>query len=139
MKFFSSIDADDLLISIIRQARDTGEIDITGVICPEDDRPADSQTEDIVVNTIDLTQDNKPQDGTTNVNIYVPDIRVKIRGKEQTKADRQRLQEIGDALVSFIKELNHPELEIWIESDTILAEPTPRQHYRNIRVKLNIH
>lgn len=139
MKFFSSIDADDLLISIIRQARDTGEIDITGVICPEDDRPADSQTEDILVNTIDLTQDNKPQDGTANVNIYVPDIRVKIRGKEQTKADRQRLQEIGDALVSFIKELNHPELEIWIESDTILAEPTPRQHYRNIRVKLNIH
>ncbi len=139
MKYLSSIDTDDLLVSIIRQAREAGDIDINGVICPEDDRPADSQTEDIVVNTIDITQDNKPQNGTANINIYVPDLRVKIRGKEQTKADRQRLQEIGDALVSYIKARNHPELEMWIEGDTTLAEKTPAQHCRNIRVKLNIH
>ena len=139
MKYLSSIDTDDLLVSLIRQAQEAGNIDINGVICPEDDRPADSQTEDIVVNTIAISQDNKPQDGTANINIYVPDLRVRIRGQEQMKADRQRLQELGDALVSFIKDQNLPELEMWIEGDQILAERTPAQHYRNIRVKLNIH
>lgn len=139
MKMFSSIDADDLLVKVLREARDAGAVDISGIICPEDDRPADSQTEDIVVNTIAITTDNKPQDGTANINIYVPDLRVKIRGKEQGKANRARLQELGDALATFIVEQNHPELEMWIESDLTLAEPNARQHYRNLRVKLNIH
>lgn len=138
MKTCSAIDTDDILYSLIKRAIDTKAVRITGIVCPEGDRPEDSQREDIVINTIALTHD-KPQDGTSNVNIYVPDRRVKVQGKEQRTADRDRLQQIGDDLVSFIEAQNLPDFEMWIESDTILREDTPRQHYRNLRIKWNIH
>lgn len=138
MKKCSSIDTDDMLYKLLRRAIDEKKIAINGVLCQETDRPADSQTEDIVVNTIAISHD-KPQDGTSNVNIYVPDRRVKIRGQEQHKTDWGRLKEIGDALVDFIEAQNLDDLEMWIESDTTLQEPTAGQHYRNIRIKWNIH
>lgn len=138
MKKCSAIDLDDLLYSLIRKAAAAGVVRINGLICPEGDRPDDSQTEDIVFNTVAVTQD-KPQDGTSNINIYVPDHRVMIRGKEQRSANRERLKQIGDALVSFIDAQNLPDLELWTESDTILSEPSAGQHYRNIRVKWNIN
>ena len=138
MKKCSSIDTDDMLYKLLRRAIDEKKIEINGVLCQETDRPADSQTEDIVVNTIAISHD-KPQDGTSNVNIYVPDKRVKIRGKEQRTTNWARLKEIGDALVHFIEAQNLDDLEMWIESDTTLQEPTAAQHYRNIRVKWNIH
>jgi len=138
MKKCSSIDTDDMLYKLLRRAIDEKKIEINGVLCQETDRPADSQTEDIVVNTISISHD-KPQDGTSNVNIYVPDKRVKIRGKEQRTTNWARLKEIGDALVDFIEAQNLDDLEMWIESDTTLQELTAAQHYRNIRVKWNIH
>lgn len=138
MKKCSSIDTDDMLYKLLRRAIDEKKIEINGVLCQETDRPADSQTEDIVVNTIAISHD-KPQDGTSNANIYVPDKRVKIRGQEQRKTDWGRLKEIGDALVDFLEAQNLDDLEMWIESDTTLQEPTAGQHYRNIRVKWNIH
>lgn len=70
MKKCSSIDTDDMLYKLLRRAIDEKKIAINGVLCQETDRPADSQTEDIVVNTIAISHD-KPQDGTSNVNIYV--------------------------------------------------------------------
>ena len=138
MKTCSSIDLDDLLYSLLQRAIATKAVTINGVVCPEDDRPADSQTEDIVVNTISISQD-KPQDGTSNVNIYVPDRRVRIRGKEQRAANRGRLQQIGDQVKAFIEAQNLDDLEMWIESDTILRDQTAAQHYRNLRIKFNIH
>lgn len=138
MKKCSSIDTDALLFNLLRQGVDEGKIKIKGLVCPEDDRPANSQTEDIVINTITISHD-KPQDGTSNVNIYVPDKRVKIRGAEQRTANRDRLKQIGDAVVAFLEGLNLPDLELWIESDTVLKDLTAEQHYRNLRIKWNIH
>lgn len=138
MKTCSTIDTDDMLYKLLSRAIAEGKFSINGVVCQESDRPEDSQTEDIVINTIALSHD-KPQDGTSNVNIYVPDKRVKIRGKEQRKTDWGRLKELGDALAAFIEAQNLPDFEMWIESDTTLQEPTAGQHYRNIRIKWNIH
>ena len=44
---------------------------ISGDIYKGDDRPDDSTDEDIVINTISLTQDFLPQIATSNVNVYV--------------------------------------------------------------------
>ena len=73
MKTCSTIDTDDMLYKLLRRAIDEGKFSINGVVCQESDRPEDSQTEDIVINTIALSHD-KPQDGTSNVNIYVPEL-----------------------------------------------------------------
>ena len=71
MKTCSTIDTDDMLYKLLRRAIDEGKFSINGVVCQESDRPEDSQTEDIVINTIALSHD-KPQDGTSNVNYYCP-------------------------------------------------------------------
>ena len=97
-----------------------------------------STRQDIVINTITVTHD-KPQSGTSNVNIYASDQKLKIRGKEQRKADRERLRIIGDALVAYLDAQNIADLEYWIESDTVIKEAEVKQHYRNIRISWNIH
>lgn len=138
MKNCSSIDTDDILYKIVAQAVSTGVVKISGIVCTQGERPDDSETEDIVINTITVTHD-KPQTGTSNVNIYASDLKVKIRGKEQRKADRERLRDIGDALVSYLDAQNIADLEFWIESDIVLQEQQVNQHYRNIRISWNIH
>lgn len=138
MTHYSSIDTDDILFSLITSAIREGAVTINGIVCPQDDRPDTSTTEDIVINTIALTVE-KPQDGTSNINIYVPDKRAMVRGKEQNTANRARLKQIGDDILRYIEQVNIPELEIWTESDTIINEPSAGQHYRNIRIKWSIH
>ena len=138
MKNCSSIDTDDILYKIISESVKAGKIKISGIVCPQDERPDNSETEDIVINTITVTHD-KPQSGTSNVNIYVSDKKVKIRGREQRKADRERLREIGDAVVGYLEAQNVADLEFWIESDTTIKEQQVYQHYRNLRIGWNIH
>lgn len=138
MKNCSSIDTDDILYRIITEGVNTGKIKISGIVCPQDERPDNSETEDVVMNTITVTHD-KPQSGTSNVNIYVSDKKVKIRGREQRKADRERLREIGDAVVAHLEAQNVADLEFWIESDTTIKEQQVSQHYRNLRIGWNIH
>jgi hypothetical protein len=138
MNKVSSIDTDDILYQLIQQAVNEGVITISGVVCPQGERPDDSKAEDIVINTITVTHD-KPQTGTSNVNIYASDLKVKINGKEQYKADRERLRVIGDALTTFLDAQNIADLEFWIETDTVIKELEVQQHYRNLRISWNIH
>ena len=138
MNKVSSIDTDDILYQLIQQAVNEGVITISGVVCPQGERPDDSKAEDIVINTITVTHD-KPQTGTSNVNIYASDLKVKINGKEQYKADRERLRVIGDALTTFLDAQNIADLEFWIETDTVIKKLEVQQHYRNLRISWNIH
>lgn len=138
MKKVSSIDTDDILYQLITQAVNEGVIAISGVVCPQGERPDDSKAEDIVINTISVTHE-KPQTGTSNVNIYAADRKVRINGKEQYKCNRERLREIGDALTTFLDAQNVADLEFEIEQDVTIKELEVKQHYRNLRISWNIH
>lgn len=138
MKKASSIDTDDILYKLVRQAVKDHVITISGRVCTQGERPDDSAKEDIAINTITVTHD-KPQTGASNVNIYAADKKVKIDGKEQYKCDRERLREIGDALVAFLDAQNLADLEFWIEYDIITKVEEVHQHFRNIRISWNIH
>lgn len=138
MKDCSSIDTDDILYRIIAEAVTSGKVIISGGVFVQGERPDDSEAEDIVINTITIT-DEKPQTGTSNVNIFAPDKKVKIRGREQRKADRERLRIIGNAVKAHLKAQNVADLEYWIESDTTIKEIEVKQHYRNLRISWNIH
>ena len=138
MKKASSIDTDDILYQLIAKAVREGVITISGGVYPQGERPDDSTKEDIVINTITVTHE-KPQTGTSNVNIYAADKKVRIGGKEQTKADRERLREIGDALTEFLDAQNVGDLEFWLEADVVIKELEVKQHYRNLRISWNIH
>ena len=138
MKYCSSIDTDDILFKIVSEAVTTGKVVINGGVFTQGERPDDSEAEDIVINTITVTHD-KPQTGTSNVNIYAKDLKLRIKGKEQRKADRERLRTIGNALVAYLDAQNIADLEYWIESDIVIKELEVNQHYRNIRISWNIH
>ena len=138
MKHCSSIDTDDILFKIVSEAVTSGKVVINGGVFTQGERPDDSEAEDIVINTMTVTHD-KPQTGTSNVNIYAKDLKLRIKGKEQRKADRERLRTIGDALVAYLDAQNIADLEYWIESDIVIKELEVNQHYRNIRISWNIH
>ena len=138
MKHCSSIDTDDILFKIVSEAVTSGKVVINGGVFTQGERPDDSEAEDIVINTITVTHD-KPQTGTSNVNIYAKDLKLRIKGKEQRKADRERLRTIGDALVAYLDAQDIADLEYWIESDIVIKELEVNQHYRNIRISWNIH
>ena len=138
MKTVSSIDTDDILYKLITKAVNGGVIKISGVVCPQGERPDDSDKEDIVINTITVTHD-KPQTGTSNVNIFAADKKVRIGGKEQYKCNRERLRTIGDKLTAYLDVQNVADLEFWIEHDVVIKELEVKQHYRNLRISWNIH
>lgn len=138
MKYCSSIDTDDILFKIVSEAVTSGKVVINGGVFTQGERPDDSEAEDIVINTITVTHD-KPQTGTSNVNIYAKDLKLRIKDKEQRKADRERLRTIGNALVDYLDAQNIADLEYWIESDIVIKELEVNQHYRNIRISWNIH
>lgn len=138
MRTCSSIDTDDILYKLIQEAVASGKVKISGGVFVQGERPDNSEAEDIVINTITVTHE-KPQTGTSNVNIYASDKKVRIRGREQRKADRERLRAIGDALADYLDAQNVADLEYWIESDITIKEIEVKQHYRNLRISWNIH
>lgn len=132
----TTFETDTLLFSLLRESPVSAAIN--GGIYVGDDRPDDSVKEDIVVNSIDLTQDYLPQIGTSNVNIFVPDKVVTIGGKQQLKANRTRLKELSNMAIETLRNANITGLKLILVNQTILAEPSVNQHFVNIRINWNI-
>lgn len=109
-----------------------------GIYVGEDDRPNDSAKEDIVINSITLTQDYLPQLGTSNVNIYVPDRARKINGTQQYKERSQRLKLITKKVTEIIRSTIVTGLKISLGPQTVIAKADIKQHYVNIRLSWNI-
>lgn len=131
-----TFDLDAIIYGLLNVPSITGFIN--GEVYVGDDRPDDSTCEDIVVNSIDLSQDYLPQLGTSNVNVYVPDKPMRIKGKSQYKACRQRMKSITQKVVSELKKAVVPGLKFTIDAQTVLNESEIKQHYVNIRISWNI-
>lgn len=111
---------------------------ISGGIYVGDTRPADSVDEDIVANTLAMTQDFLPQVAVSNVNIYVADTHKTIKGKKQLQANRVRLKALSAMAMTVIRGANIKGLKLIPENQTLLAERDINQHFINIRVAWNI-
>lgn len=132
----TTFDTDAILFSLLQNSPVKNAIN--GGIYVGDDRPNDSDKEDIVVNSIDLTQDYLPQIGTSNVNIFVPDKNVKIAEKQQLQAKRTRLKELSAMAMKTLRGANITGLKLILGSQTVLEEPSVKQHFVNIRIDWNI-
>lgn len=102
-------------------------------------RPDNSTKEDIVVNTIALSQEFAPQIGTSNINIHVTDKTVNIGGAQQKVADLARLKVLSKLVVDRIRAVVVPGLSMSIEVQNTIREPEINQHYVNIRINWSIH
>lgn len=97
-------------------------------------RPADSELEDIVINTI-TTGDGTRQFGVSNVNIYVKDIQATIAGRQQFLMNTARLITLTNVVKPFLEETDGNDFALWIESTRPAAEPEINQHFINIRIE----
>lgn len=129
-------DTDSILFGILNNSPVKNAI--SGSIYTGDDRPDDSDEEDIVINSIDLTQDYHPQIGTSNVNIYVKDMPVQIGGKQQIKANRTRLKALSKRVLEVLRAARVPGLMFTIDNQAFLPEKSVQQHYVNLRISWNI-
>lgn len=132
----NSFDLDELLHGCMR-AYGIQNV-INGGIYYSDSRPSDSQKEDIVINTITLTQDFLPQIGTSNINCYVQDKMIKVNGKHQNVPDRIRLKKISEEVVKAVKSFKVIGLKAIVEASSALNEAQVQQHFINIRISWNI-
>lgn len=131
-----SIETDDILFEILNASAEL-KAELSGGIYVQGERPADSEKEDVVINCLTLTHD-VPQSGTSNVNIHVPDKKSKIRGKEQRKADRERLRLLTSIVLAVLKSAKVTGLTLKVSAETVIKEPEVFQHYNNLRVEWNI-
>ena len=127
------IDTDGILFQLLN-----GKTTNKGGIYVGDGRPEDSTEEDIVVNTIDLEADALPQIGTSNINIYVPDVSMNINGKMQVSANRPRLNELTHEVLKIVRETVLPGVKAIPKSATTMYETNCKQHFMNIRIDWNI-
>ena len=132
----TSFDIDSILFKLLNGS--DVKAAITGGIYYQDDRPDDSTSEDVLVNTITLTQDFLPQIATSNVNIYVCDKNKRINGKEQLKPDLKRLNALTKTVLATLRNARITGVKIIPESQTTLAETSIKQHYVNVRIAWNI-
>lgn len=132
----STFDTDDILYSILYNSPLKNAI--SGGIYKEGDRPAGSRDEDVIINSIILTQDSHPQLGVSNINVYVPDRYIETKGSRQMVQNRDRMKALTAITVSALRSANVYGLAITIEDQTPLRESDIKQHYVNIRISWNI-
>lgn len=126
-------DTDGILFRLLN-----GKTSINGGVYVGDDRPEDSEDEDIVINTIDLESDALPQIGTSNINVYVTDTSKRIKGKMQISANRTRLESLTHEVLKIVQNAVLPGIKAIPKSAIIMNEPNTKQHFMNIRIDWNI-
>lgn len=134
-----TLDTDAILFKILKQSTEITSAITGGIYSGDDGRPDNSLKEDIVVNTIDITQENLPQLGAGNVNIHVPDMTVTIGGVQQKKANNARLLLLTKLVVDALKAAYIEGAALVVTNQTTLAQKEISQHYTNIRLDWIIH
>jgi hypothetical protein len=132
-----TFDTDSIMFSLLNSNQEL-KAEITGGIYSVQ-RPLNSVKEDVVVNTITLTQDSEPQTGVSNINVHVPDKQVTIAGVQQTVVNSARLKAISEIVLTAVREARIEGLKFIPESQTVIQESEIKQHYCNIRINWNIH
>lgn len=132
----TSFDTDDILYQILSSNTELRGMISGGIYKSE--RPDSSEKEDIVVNTITVTQE-LPQQGASNVNIYVSDMSIKVAGKPQRKASTERLRALTNKVLSVLADASVEGLMFWVTNQSVLKEPEVFQHFSNLRIEWNIH
>ena len=133
----TSFDIDKIVYKLLSGSSELKST-ITGGVYHSNDRPDGSVKEDVVINTITMTQDYLPQLATSNVNIYVADITRRIDGVEQTKPNHERLAKLTKIVLDVLRSAQIEGLKIIPESQSVLNDTTVKQHFCNIRIAWNI-
>lgn len=100
-------------------------------------RPVNSSKADIVIGCLP-TNNLQPQTAVANINIYVPNLSVKVDGVQDiSQPDQAKLRTLTTLVMGKIQD-NWPTYGLAIESQNIFADDDIKQHYSNIRVRVTL-
>lgn len=132
----NTFDISELLYKTLVQG---GVLDIiNGGIYHQGQRPENSTKEDVIINIISMTTDSTPQAAVGNVNIYVPDKMIGVKGSARLYPNTKRLNTIAKAIDGIIRASIVDGVGICPTNQTLIPESSINQHYVNIRVSFNI-
>lgn len=130
-------DTDAIIYGILKASQEVTSAIGGGIYAGQ--RPDGSQADDIVVNTISLTQEYEPQIGTSNVNIHVKDIDIKTGSVTMKVEDRTKLKTITGHVLTALRAAKIQGLTLTVTSQNTIREPEINQHFVNIRIDWSIH
>lgn len=111
---------------------------ISGGIYPRK-RPKNSDKEDIVIGGISFSG-GSVQRGTINVNIYIPEISVRIENEYQMQPNGPRMREIETVAILLLREVYFGgDCSVWSTGYTEIKEPELAVWKVNIRLEVRIH
>lgn len=92
------------------------------------------KTDIVIISNFVRHQPGAPATGLTNVNIHVPDLTVKIGGRQQPMPDRDTIRSATDAVLAAVRDAYIEGASIWTGEETVIDEPDLNGHYANIRI-----
>ena len=101
-------------------------------------RPAESTKEDIVINSI-LMDNDFLQDGTFNVNCYVPYVSVSIDGISQFMPNESRLSQISQLVYPLLDNIFRDKFNLTIERHETIEVESEKSSYLNFRINLKAY
>ncbi len=97
-------------------------------------RRINSDKEDIVINSLPISPDF-PESCVVNVNIYVPNISVKIYGKvDNTMPDTLRLKQLTKLVRQQLESVSEAHYIYSYDGQAVIPSPETNEYYSNIRV-----
>ncbi|MDP2234967.1 MAG: hypothetical protein Q8J88_00915 [Bacteroidales bacterium] len=96
-------------------------------------RPFNSDKEDIVINALPITE-TIPQECVVNVNCYVPNLIVKVKGQETKMPDTVRIKQISDLVLSKLENVAEATFHYFVTNQAVLANESGNEYYSNIRL-----
>lgn len=108
---------------------------IKGAVYRSDMRPADAETEDLVVKFY-TGVDGQVQTGTVIFDIYIPDVPYGKKGRKVS--DKQRIGELQELIQSFVNDNTDTEYLLSMETSPYTVEVEDiEQHCIKTRIKFN--
>lgn len=102
----------------------------------KDERPTDSIAEDIVINSLTMTN-GYMQNGVFNVNCYVPRLSITHNGITQKKKNYARLSEIADKVYQALNDIWKEDFNLNVVNHQDFEEGD--LNYYNFRVEINAY
>lgn len=102
----------------------------------KDKRPTGSDKEDIVINSLTMTNDYM-QNGVFNVNIYVPMISITSNGITQYQKNNARMKVLADLVYPVLNDAWGNDYNLDVVNSQDFEEGN--ENFYNFRVSLNAH
>ncbi len=98
-------------------------------------RPFESSLEDVVVNALPITGETVQQ-CVINVNAYVPNLLLKIKGKQDSSMpDYARLKQISETVISLLHKKTGSNYWHYVENHAVIRNEGVNEHYANVRIR----